>query len=152
MSPNFTKITPSLPVTSIPASIEYYTTILGFRIAGRDGDNHTWLQLRSTDDDDDDDDNNTDDKHRVPVNIYLRREFPSPSSLFFLGRQGKKKKKAHTRISPHPQDAHSRTSRTTYKREKCISAWTGRKMSWSGCGGGSWGRGRWLWRRRRGLW
>ncbi|KAK4502912.1 hypothetical protein PRZ48_006339 [Zasmidium cellare] len=45
MAPTFQKITPSLPVTSVPRSIEYYTEILGFRVAGRDGDDHCWVQL-----------------------------------------------------------------------------------------------------------
>lgn len=65
MAPTFLKIQPSLPVASIPDAITYYTQSLGFRLAGRDGDDHCWVQL--VDDD------------RVglweaAVNIYLRRE------------------------------------------------------------------------------
>ncbi|KAK5084814.1 hypothetical protein LTR05_005893 [Lithohypha guttulata] len=68
MAPTFTKITPSLPVSSVPASIDFYTNVLGFRVAGRDGDNHTWLQLTSDSEAPRDD---------VAVNIYLRRRgFP----------------------------------------------------------------------------
>ena len=65
----YTRITPSLPVTSVPASIDFYTTKLGFRLAGRDRDDHTWLQLVSP--------TETYGRYDAPVNIYLRRRgFP----------------------------------------------------------------------------
>jgi catechol 2,3-dioxygenase-like lactoylglutathione lyase family enzyme len=64
MAPRFTTIHPSLPVSSIPEAVEYYTSRLGFRLAGRDGDNHCWVQL--VDDD-------SVSKWDVSVNIYLRR-------------------------------------------------------------------------------
>jgi hypothetical protein len=62
MAPTFTKIQPSLPVTSIPNSIKYYTEILGFQISGRDRDDHTWLRLGGEEE----------DKYNMPVNVYLR--------------------------------------------------------------------------------
>lgn len=69
MSPSYTQITPSLPVTSIPSAINYYTTSLGFRLAGRDGDNHCWVQLVEDD---------SMGKYGAAVNIYLRRRgFPA---------------------------------------------------------------------------
>lgn len=68
MAPKFTKIQPSLPVTSIPEAIAYYQNSLGFRLAGRDGDDHCWLQL--VDDD-------SADIWNVAVNIYLRRTYTS---------------------------------------------------------------------------
>lgn len=65
----FTRITPSLPVNSVPASIEWYTTKLGFRLAGRDRDDHTWLQLIGEED--------NYGRYDAPVNVYLRRRgFP----------------------------------------------------------------------------
>ncbi|KAF2754387.1 hypothetical protein EJ05DRAFT_479379 [Pseudovirgaria hyperparasitica] len=68
MAPRFTKITPSLPVSNIPSAIEYYTEILGFRLAGRDGDNHCWLQIV---------DDESVGKYDAAVNVYLRkRGFP----------------------------------------------------------------------------
>lgn len=63
MAPTFWRVQPSLPVTSIPDSIQYYTKVLGFRVAGRDRDDHTWLQIANHEED---------DKWYVPVNIYLR--------------------------------------------------------------------------------
>lgn len=63
MSPTFQSIYPSLPVTSIPDSIDYYCKVLGFRVAGRDRDDHTWLQLPSDE---------SEDKYKVAVNVYLR--------------------------------------------------------------------------------
>lgn len=63
MAPTFEKITPSLPVSSVPNSIDYYTTKLGFRVAGRDRDDHTWLQLANAE---------AEDRHQTPVNVYLR--------------------------------------------------------------------------------
>ena len=68
MSPRYTTIQPSLPVSSIPEAVEYYTGRLGFRLAGRDGDNHCWVQL--VDDD-------SVSKWDVAVNIYLRRMYTS---------------------------------------------------------------------------
>lgn len=65
MAPRYTTIQPSLPVSSIPDAVEYYTTRLGFRLAGRDGDNHCWVQLV---------DDASVSKWDVAVNIYLRRE------------------------------------------------------------------------------
>lgn len=67
MAPKFTKVQPSLPVSSIPDALEYYIGCLGFRLAGRDGDNHCWVQLV-------DDDSVA--KWDVAVNIYLRRMLP----------------------------------------------------------------------------
>jgi catechol 2,3-dioxygenase-like lactoylglutathione lyase family enzyme len=68
MSATFEKIIPSLPVSSIPESIEFYTQKLGFRVAGRDRDDHTWLQLVGAEDV---------DKADAAVNVYLRRRgFP----------------------------------------------------------------------------
>ncbi|KAK2607073.1 hypothetical protein N8I77_005780 [Diaporthe amygdali] len=68
MAPQYTIIQPSLPVSSIPDAVAYYTGRLGFRLAGRDGDNHCWVQLV-------DDDNIS--KWDAAVNIYLRRRgFP----------------------------------------------------------------------------
>lgn len=64
MAPQYTIIQPSLPVSSIPDAVAYYTGRLGFRLAGRDGDNHCWVQLV-------DDDNIS--KWDAAVNIYLRR-------------------------------------------------------------------------------
>ncbi len=49
MPPTFVKIHPSLPVTSVPTGIEYYTNVLGFKVVGRDGDDHTWMQLPDSD-------------------------------------------------------------------------------------------------------
>lgn len=63
MAPQYVKVIPSLPVTSIPKAIEYYINVLGFRVAGRDRDDHTWLQIVTNDDD---------DKYSAPVNVYLR--------------------------------------------------------------------------------
>ena len=65
MSLKYTRITPSIPVDSIPDAIGYYTAILGFRVGGRDRDDHTWLQLVE-------DDNIG--KYETSVNIYLRRK------------------------------------------------------------------------------
>lgn len=65
MAPRYTTIQPSLPVSSIPDAVEYYTTRLGFRLAGRDGDNHCWVQLV---------DDASVSKWDVAVNIYLRRK------------------------------------------------------------------------------
>ncbi|KAF2171885.1 hypothetical protein M409DRAFT_18117 [Zasmidium cellare ATCC 36951] len=67
MAPTFRKITPSLPVSSVPRAIEYYTEILGFRVAGRDGDDHCWVRLSEE------------------VNCYLRRRtFPDiPDDVAF---------------------------------------------------------------------
>lgn len=65
MAPRYTTIQPSLPVSSIPEAVEYYTTRLGFRLAGRDGDNHCWVQLV---------DDASVSKWDVAVNIYLRRK------------------------------------------------------------------------------
>jgi catechol 2,3-dioxygenase-like lactoylglutathione lyase family enzyme len=68
MSLKYTRIIPSIPVSSIPAAIDFYTTQLGFRVAGRDRDNHTWLQLVEDD---------SVGKYDAPVNVYLRkRGFP----------------------------------------------------------------------------
>ncbi|KAG8164293.1 hypothetical protein KVR01_006211 [Diaporthe batatas] len=68
MAPNFTIIKPSLPVSSIPEALEYYTSRLGFRLAGRDGDNHCWVQLVGDD---------SISRSDAAVNIYLRRRgFP----------------------------------------------------------------------------
>jgi catechol 2,3-dioxygenase-like lactoylglutathione lyase family enzyme len=64
MAPKFTKIIPSLPVSSIPKAIDFYTKTLGFRLAGRDRDDHCWLQLASDE---------SENKYEVPVNVYLRR-------------------------------------------------------------------------------
>ena len=64
MAPTYMKVTPSLPVTSVPKAIGYYCEVLGFRIAGRDRDDHTWLQLASSEDE---------DKYSAAVNVYLRR-------------------------------------------------------------------------------
>jgi len=78
MAPTFTKITPSLPVSCVSTSIDFYNNILGFRVAGRDGDNHTWLQLTS------DSEAQRDD---VAVNIYLRRRgFPDLSEDAAFGK------------------------------------------------------------------
>ncbi|KAM3416228.1 hypothetical protein BST61_g7834 [Cercospora zeina] len=83
MPPTFTKIHPSLPVTSIPDSIEFYTTKLGFRISGRDRDDHTWLRLGGEDA----------EKYNMPVNIYLRRRgFPNIPNDVEFG-------KVHIRVS-----------------------------------------------------
>lgn len=65
MAPKFTTIQPSLPVSSIPEALEYYTGCLGFRLAGRDGDNHCWVQLVG---------NDNISKWEAAVNIYLRRK------------------------------------------------------------------------------
>ncbi|KAI7773974.1 hypothetical protein LA080_009496 [Diaporthe eres] len=68
MAPRYTTIQPSLPVSSIPEAVEYYTGRLGFRLAGRDGDNHCWVQLV---------DDASISKWDASVNIYLRRRgFP----------------------------------------------------------------------------
>ncbi|KAI3398728.1 hypothetical protein diail_8594 [Diaporthe ilicicola] len=68
MTPKYTEIKPSLPVSSIPNALEYYTGRLGFRLAGRDGDNHCWVQLV---------DDESVAKWDAAVNIYLRRRgFP----------------------------------------------------------------------------
>ncbi|POS73031.1 hypothetical protein DHEL01_v208572 [Diaporthe helianthi] len=68
MAPQFTTIQPSLPVSSIPEAVEYYTTRLGFRLAGRDGDNHCWVQLVG---------DASISIWDAAVNIYLRRRgFP----------------------------------------------------------------------------
>ncbi|KAF7198449.1 hypothetical protein HII31_00188 [Pseudocercospora fuligena] len=76
MSPTFKKIQPSLPVTSIPESIDYYTNVLGFSVVGRDRDDHTWLRLPTDE---------NEEKHKAAVNIYLRRRtFPSiPNDVQF---------------------------------------------------------------------
>lgn len=66
MAPKYVKIQPSLPVTSIPDAIQYYQNSLGFRLAGRDCDDHCWLQLV---------DDESVDKWNAPVNIYLRRRY-----------------------------------------------------------------------------
>lgn len=67
----YTRITPSLPVTSISAAIDFYTSRLGFRVAGRDRDDHTWLQLVG------DDEADVVGKYDAAVNVYLRRRgFP----------------------------------------------------------------------------
>jgi hypothetical protein len=63
MPPKYVKVIPSLPVTSVPKAIEYYCDVLGFRVAGRDWDDHTWLQLVTHEDE---------DKYNAPVNVYLR--------------------------------------------------------------------------------
>lgn len=63
MAPTYVKVIPSLPVTSIPKAIEYYCEVLGFRVAGRDRDDHTWLQLVTNEDE---------GKYDAPVNVYLR--------------------------------------------------------------------------------
>lgn len=68
MAPNFFKIQPSLPVSSIPDAIKYYTECLGFRVAGRDGDNHCWVQLANEE---------SDSEWDVAVNIYLRSKLSS---------------------------------------------------------------------------
>jgi catechol 2,3-dioxygenase-like lactoylglutathione lyase family enzyme len=65
MSLKYTRITPSLPVASVPDAIKFYTEHLGFRVAGRDRDDHTWLQLVE--------DENV-GKYDAPVNVYLRRK------------------------------------------------------------------------------
>lgn len=67
MPPTFTKITPSLPVRSIPDSIKYYTEVLGFRISGRDRDDHTWLSLGG-----EEEERAEKGKDAIPVNVYLR--------------------------------------------------------------------------------
>ncbi|KAF2097240.1 hypothetical protein NA57DRAFT_77493 [Rhizodiscina lignyota] len=68
MAPKYTKIIPSLPVSSVPEAINFYTNVLGFRVAGRDRDDHTWLQLASEE---------SENKYDVAVNVYLRRRgFP----------------------------------------------------------------------------
>lgn len=64
MAPKYTKIIPSLPVSSVPKAVDFYTNSLGFRVAGRDRDDHTWLQLAS---------DQNEDKYNVAVNVYLRR-------------------------------------------------------------------------------
>ncbi|EME79657.1 uncharacterized protein MYCFIDRAFT_212277 [Pseudocercospora fijiensis CIRAD86] len=85
MSPTFQKIQPSLPVTSIPESIAYYTKTLGFSIAGRDRDDHTWLYLPT--------DEKNEDAQKAAVNLYLRRRtFPSIPNDVQFG-------KVHIRIS-----------------------------------------------------
>jgi hypothetical protein len=66
MAPTYKKVTPSLPVTSIPNAIKYYTEVLEFKVAGRDRDDHTWLQLTSSEEV---------DRSEGPVNICLRRWF-----------------------------------------------------------------------------
>lgn len=66
MAPRYKAIQPSLPVSSIPEAVEYYTTRLGFRLAGRDGDNHCWVQLV---------DDASISKWDAAVNIYLRRKY-----------------------------------------------------------------------------
>lgn len=66
MAPKYVKVQPSLPVTSIPDAVAYYTERLGFRLAGRDGDNHCWLQLV---------DDESVGKWDAAVNIYLRSEY-----------------------------------------------------------------------------
>ena len=69
MPVKFTRITPSLPVTSIPAAIDFYTHKLSFRLAGRDRDDHCWLQLVG--------DGESYGRYDAPINIYLRRRgFP----------------------------------------------------------------------------
>lgn len=70
MAPKYVKIQPSLPVTSIPDAIAYYTDCLGFRLAGRDGDNHCWVQLVDGEDV---------SKWDAAVNIYLRRMSRQPT-------------------------------------------------------------------------
>lgn len=65
MAPTYVKIQPSLPVTSIQDAINYYTGRLGFRLAGRDSDNHCWVQLVNDE---------SVSKWDAPVNIYLRRK------------------------------------------------------------------------------
>ncbi|KAI5356809.1 Putative glyoxalase/Bleomycin resistance protein/Dihydroxybiphenyl dioxygenase [Septoria linicola] len=83
MAPTFTKIQPSLPVSSILDSIKYYTEILGFRVSGRDRDDHTWLRLGGEDE----------DKYTMPVNIYLRRRgFPDIANDVAFG-------KVHIRVT-----------------------------------------------------
>lgn len=65
MAPSYVKIQPSLPVSSIQDAIDYYTGKLGFRLAGRDRDDHCWVQLVNDE---------SVSKWDAPVNIYLRRE------------------------------------------------------------------------------
>ena len=65
MAPKFLKVQPSLPVSSIPDAIDYYTGCLGFRLAGRDRDDHCWVQLV---------DDESVSKLDAAVNIYLRRK------------------------------------------------------------------------------
>lgn len=67
MAPKYFKIQPSLPVASIPDAITYYTECLGFRVAGRDGDNHCWVQLV-----DEGPEKDSVSMWDVAVNIYLR--------------------------------------------------------------------------------
>ncbi|KAK7747841.1 hypothetical protein SLS53_001090 [Cytospora paraplurivora] len=68
MAPTYVKIQPSLPVSSIQDAIDYYTGRLGFRLAGRDSDDHCWIQLVNDE---------SVSKWDAPVNIYLRRRgFP----------------------------------------------------------------------------
>lgn len=67
MAPTYLKVHPSLPVTSIPDAIKYYTECLGFRVAGRDGDNHCWLQLV-----DEQSDAKSSSIWDAAVNIYFR--------------------------------------------------------------------------------
>jgi catechol 2,3-dioxygenase-like lactoylglutathione lyase family enzyme len=69
MPVSFTRITPSIPVSSISSSIDFYTTKLGFRLAGRDRDDHCWLSLSS--------ETQPQGRLEAPINIYLRRRgFP----------------------------------------------------------------------------
>ncbi|KUI67946.1 hypothetical protein VM1G_03108 [Cytospora mali] len=78
MAPTYVKIQPSLPVSSIPDAIEYYTGRLGFRLAGRDRDDHCWVQLVE--------DEGT-SKWDAAVNIYLRRRgFPDISNDVQFGK------------------------------------------------------------------
>lgn len=76
MAPNYIKIQPSLPVSSIQDAIDYYTGSLGFRLAGRDRDDHCWVQLVNDE---------SVSKWDAPVNIYLRRRgFPNiPNDVQF---------------------------------------------------------------------
>ena len=73
MAPTYKKVIPSLPVTSVPDAIRHYTEVLGFRVAGRDGDNHTWLQLANHEED---------NKYEVPINVYLRRMYSTFLQIF----------------------------------------------------------------------
>lgn len=77
MAPRYTTIQPSLPVSSIPEAVEYYTGRLGFRLAGRDGDSHCWVQLV---------DDESVSKWDAAVNIYLRRMYTENMLLRLLER------------------------------------------------------------------
>jgi len=59
----FSRIMPSIPVSSIQSSIDYYTTKLPFRLYGRDGENHCWLGTH---------DRPADGTRGGNVNFYLR--------------------------------------------------------------------------------